>query len=577
MSIKTNMTNNAPKKAALYVRVSTNYQIDKDSLPMQKQELVTYAQLMFGITDYVIFEDAGYSGKNTDRPEFQSMMRRIRSGEFTHLLCWKIDRISRNLLDFASMYQELKDLGVTFVSKNEQFDTSTAIGEAMLKIILVFAELERNMTSERVTATMLSRAQNGLWNGGRVPYGYNYDKNSNTFSINQEEALLVHKMYDLYSEHRSLLVVTRFLNEDGYLTRAGNSWSPASVFIILTNPFYTGKYRYNHYKIPGLKVEKDPSEWIEVPDHHPRIISDKQYESVNNILRANSRSKRLPGQQHTAKNIHIFGGLLYCSSCGSQYVSSPSRIQASGYKPSKYSCPNLRKGKTCNTKSISDPVIGEFVINYILNMMRAKNNFSSIRNISELQAFLLSGGTFQRVDHINKDGLESYFHMLSTIPPGTKRFRKPKKTSSIDPELKRLRAEKRKTERALERLMNLYLYNDNPISEKDFIIRKQALDDYLKELNESLGVIDRGHGIETISDESFIKRASYFILSKELAEKNYIYFKKLAMDTDSEILRDFFHGIIDSIIMEGSDIKEIVFRNGLAHIFFYKGTEKPEA
>lgn len=143
------------KKAALYVRVSTNYQVDRDSLPMQRQDLINYTKLMFGIDDYVIFEDAGYSGKNTDRPEFQNMMRRIRTGEFTHLLCWKIDRISRNLLDFAAMYQELKDLNVTFVSKNEQFDTSTAIGEAMLKIILVFAELERNMTSERVTASNL--------------------------------------------------------------------------------------------------------------------------------------------------------------------------------------------------------------------------------------------------------------------------------------------------------------------------------------------------------------------------------------------------------------------------------------
>ena len=91
MSINRNNTSETPKKAALYVRVSTNYQIDRDSLPMQRQELITYAQLMFGINDYVVFEDAGYSGKNTDRPEFQNMMRRIRAGEFTHLLCWKID------------------------------------------------------------------------------------------------------------------------------------------------------------------------------------------------------------------------------------------------------------------------------------------------------------------------------------------------------------------------------------------------------------------------------------------------------------------------------------------------------
>ena len=91
----------------------------------------------------MIFEDAGYSAKNTDRPDYQQMMARMRTGEFSHLLVWKIDRISRNLLDFSVMYAELKELGVVFVSKNEQFDTSSAMGEAMLKIILIFAELER--------------------------------------------------------------------------------------------------------------------------------------------------------------------------------------------------------------------------------------------------------------------------------------------------------------------------------------------------------------------------------------------------------------------------------------------------
>lgn len=153
-------------RVAIYIRVSTNHQIDRDSLPMQRQDLISYAKLLLNTEQYVIFEDAGYSGKNTDRPKFQEMMKQLRNGLFTHLLVWKIDRISRNLLDFATMYQELKELGVTFISKNEQFDTSTAIGEAMLKIILIFAELERNMTSERVTATMISRASNGLWNGG---------------------------------------------------------------------------------------------------------------------------------------------------------------------------------------------------------------------------------------------------------------------------------------------------------------------------------------------------------------------------------------------------------------------------
>ena len=108
------------RKAALYIRVSTHWQIDKDSLPVQREDLINYAKYALGIDKYEIFEDAGYSAKNTDRPAFQQMMSRLRTGEFSHLLVWKIDRISRNLLDFAEMYSEIKKLGITFVSKNEQ-------------------------------------------------------------------------------------------------------------------------------------------------------------------------------------------------------------------------------------------------------------------------------------------------------------------------------------------------------------------------------------------------------------------------------------------------------------------------
>lgn len=211
-------------RVAIYVRVSTVYQIDKDSLPMMKQDLTAYCQYILNTEDYVIFEDAGYSGKNMDRPAYQKMMSQVRQGLFTHILVWKIDRISRNLLDFANMYAELKELGVTFVSKNEQFDTSTAIGEAMLKIILVFAELERNMTSERVTATMINRANNGIWNGGRVPFGYAYDKESQTFSFDETEQKIVQLIFDTYEKTGSIVHTSRKLNDSGFLTRGGNIW-----------------------------------------------------------------------------------------------------------------------------------------------------------------------------------------------------------------------------------------------------------------------------------------------------------------------------------------------------------------
>ena len=113
-------------RVAIYTRVSTLHQIDKDSLPMQRQDLINYARLILNTEDYAVYEDAGYSGKNTDRPKFQEMMQQVRLGMFTHILVWKIDRISRNLLDFATMYSELKQLGVVFVSKNER-DGSHAV------------------------------------------------------------------------------------------------------------------------------------------------------------------------------------------------------------------------------------------------------------------------------------------------------------------------------------------------------------------------------------------------------------------------------------------------------------------
>ena len=94
----------AHQKCALYIRVSTHWQIDKDSLPVQREDLINYAKYALNIDKYEIFEDAGYSAKNTDRPAFQQMMARLRTGEFSHLVVWKIDRISRNLLDFAEIY-----------------------------------------------------------------------------------------------------------------------------------------------------------------------------------------------------------------------------------------------------------------------------------------------------------------------------------------------------------------------------------------------------------------------------------------------------------------------------------------
>ena len=254
-------------KAALYVRVSTYHQIDKDSLPFQRQELSNYAKYVLGIDDFEIFEDAGYSAKNTDRPRYQDMMSRIRNKEFTHMLVWKIDRISRNLKDFTEMYEDIKNYGITFISKNEQFDTSSAMGEAMLKIILVFAELERKLAAERVFSIMLSRAEKGLWNGATVPLGYKWSDEKKFPVVDPDEADVVRYVYTLYLELRSTSKVATALNDENVRTKRGGKWTAKTVSDILRNPFYIGTYRYN-VKTSGTRKYKDKKEWVVVEDNH---------------------------------------------------------------------------------------------------------------------------------------------------------------------------------------------------------------------------------------------------------------------------------------------------------------------
>ena len=555
-------------RVAIYIRVSTTHQIDKDSIPMQRNDLVSYARLMLNTDDYAIFEDAGYSGKNTDRPNFQKMMSQIRSGAFTHLLVWKIDRISRNLLDFSSMYKELKELGVVFVSKNEQFDTSTAMGEAMLKIILVFAELERNMTSERVSATMISRASNGQWNGGRIPFGYDYDYESKTFSINKQESEVVKLIHDKYEEMQSLVQEARYLNEHNFTTREGNEWSPVTLLIILRNIFYCGDYQYNTLKEGNRQKIKDRSEWIIVENHHDAIVNREQKERI--ISKLESR-KRLDKRIRETKNIHVFSSLLICSSCGKAMWATPTN-RKNDWACSKYVCKSYARRMSQKCKSVSDPIIGEFVFNLVLNIMNAQKTINGIRSYKELEKQLLTGIAFSNVESIERDGLEELYTVLCESDKSMDAFGKPqkivkKKTVS---ELSKLRSEKKKLEIALDRLTNLYLFSEIAIPEKEYLIQKTKLTSSLDEINESIGIINSGEWNQSMSDTEFIRQASEFILTKKLEERNYVSYKSLAMSVDNSVLKAFVEKIVDSITVESGRIQKIIFKNGIVQKFNYK-------
>lgn len=559
------------KKAAIYIRVSTKYQIDKDSLLVQRRELEAYADMVLGIKDYVIFEDAGYSAKNTDRPDYQRMMDRLRTGEFSHLLVWKIDRISRNLLDFAEMYSELKKLGIAFVSKNEQFDTSNAVGEAMLKIILVFAELERQMTSERVTAVMLSRANNGQWNGGRVPYGYDYDKKSKTFSIDPAESAIVKKIYLLYDQYNSLIYVCRSLNNIGLKTRAGNEWNVPSIYKILTNPFYTGAYLYNVHSDGRGAKKKDRDEWVTIENHHPSIISKQDFDKLALVLDKNKRGGVPEGKTYLRKNIHVFAGLVKCGVCGANMSSTLDREHADGWRPSVYGC-SRRRGNSgaCSNKFASDASFGGFVVNYIANIIRLRDHVTEKTSLEAVEKKLLRGLASYNVVSISRPGLEELRDMLAAGQSGLE-YRPPIATSGQTVNEKAaLEDQHRKKEAALARLRSLYLYSESGMSESEYVVERNQIVLELQGIEKRLSKIREEEPDSLISSEDFISRASYFVMVEHLLDDTAINYQKFSTSIDKSIQRSFFTSVISSIILTNGKVTSISFKNGITNHFIYK-------
>ena len=559
-------------KVAIYIRVSTQYQVDKDSLQVQRRELIAYCEMVLGIKDYVIFEDPGYSAKNTDRPDYQRMMDRLRTGEFSHLLVWKLDRISRNLLDFAAMYAELKQLGITFVSKNEQFDTSSAIGEAMLKIILVFAELERNMTSERVTAVMLSRANNGQWNGGRIPLGYHWDKVEKQFSVLDTESKLVKKIYNMYEEFQSILYISNYLNENGIKTKGGKEWTPTAIHKILTNPFYVGTYIYNIHKDGKGTTKREVKDWITIENHHEPIITQEQFDRVGFLLQRNRRGGVPKGETYIRKNIHIFGGITKCGICGSLMSATLDKRRADGWRPSIYGCSRRRKqSSACANKYISDAAMGPFVFNYIANIIRIKNSGKNLSPES-LQKKLLQGDPFLSVDSIGQDGLQQLCALLSNGETGLEY--KPAFVMTADDvkvsEREMLLERKRKNETAMNRLRQIFLFQDSGIPETEYIVERQKLTDDLQRIEERLAQLNVEEESGPITDESFLKKASYFIMVEKLLDKKTIDYEKYIRGIDPTIPRDFIQSVVERIEVYNGNVSAIVFKNGMRHEFTYK-------
>ena len=239
---------------AIYARQS----VDKaDSLSIQGQIDLCRRQAGENVT---VYEDRGYSGKNTNRPAFQRMMDDVEKGVIRRIIVYRLDRFSRSIADFGRLWEILRQHGVEFVSINETFDTATPMGRAMLNIIMVFAQLERETTAERVRDNYYQRAKTGAWPGGPAPYGFTIGRIPGTDGvltpalIANESAAAVERIFEMYAEPgASLGSVARRLNQEKIPAPKRATWDNVSLSRLLHSPLYVmaDEDVYLYYKAKG--------------------------------------------------------------------------------------------------------------------------------------------------------------------------------------------------------------------------------------------------------------------------------------------------------------------------------------
>lgn len=318
------------RRAALYIRVSTLEQAQEGySVGEQRERLIAYCKAQdWLIAD--IYVDGGYTGSNLNRPGIQKLMSETE--KFDVVLVYKLDRLSRSQRDTLYLIEEIfRPNKVDFVSMQESFDTSSPFGKAMIGLLAVFAQLEREQIKERTWMGRVARAKTGLHHGGgNIPIGYDYEDGK--LIVNPYEAEQVRKIYEWYLSGASLKAITDKLQDAGYTNKYSNYNSWSSVRNILENETYIGRLHFGDV----------------VVDHaHEAIITEEQFNAAQ-ILRGKRREQF---GSHAFQSKHVLTGLLFCGHCGGRYY-----LRNTG-KYSYYACysrtkqmKNMIKDPNCQNK-----------------------------------------------------------------------------------------------------------------------------------------------------------------------------------------------------------------------------------
>ncbi len=407
-----------PLKIGTYIRVSTEEQanIVEGSMDSQQHRIKAYVDLKnlqeknWGkiVETYI---DDGYSAKDTKRPAYQKMLRDIRTGKINLILVTDLSRLSRNINDFCKLLEELTVFKAKFLSIKEQFDSSTPAGEMMLFNMINLAQFERKQTSERVSLNFHSRALRGLSNGGCNIIGYDRDPtNTGKFIINEEEAIVVRRVFELYLDSRSLGETARRLMDENHMPKVHSlkrarlaregKWAIHSVRTILKNLSYIGLREINKdYKNEEQDQLKPWQRYQIVPAAWPSIISKVIFDEAQQSL---SEGLLVEKQRlsFASKRVFLLSGIIRCEICGHALVGQTSHGSTKAYRYYGHSKLDKRD-KPCGVKNIRAENIEQAVLSHLDEILLKSGHLNKIE--SNIKSFLMASNEDLMKEKNNKE------------------------------------------------------------------------------------------------------------------------------------------------------------------------------
>ena len=395
-------------------------------------------------SDILIYEDEGFSGGNTNRPKFKEMMAKIKANQIRAVVCYRLDRISRNVADFSLMYQIFDDMNVSFLSVSERYDPSTPSGRAMLSMCTVFAQMERETIAERIRDNMHELAKSGRWLGGTTPTGYKSTQIVGSVTVDgktrkaykldiiKEEAELVQEIFEKFLETNSLTKTETYLLQNHVKTKNDKDFTRFSIRSILANPVYmiADMQAWNYFESMGVEIYadksdfdgkhgviaysktiqkpgkanqiKDMNEWIIAVGKHEGLISGRDWVKAQASLKQNrSKSYHKP-----RSNVALLSGLLFCGKCGDFMRPKLSqRLNKDGEQIYSYLCQTKEKSRrqNCDGKNPNGNELDKMVCEQI--KLLSENHSAFIKGLSTVKReFEASREDFnERLLHLQKE------------------------------------------------------------------------------------------------------------------------------------------------------------------------------